>query len=93
LFLPEAATSRALGGLPTAPIDELDTGVLKRAGQSTEGKIATLHRRMLALELKRFEMFDHQIAARNGLIALAMTQHQHTVTRVAGAPGPGVDSA
>jgi hypothetical protein len=48
---------------------------------------------MLALQLKRYEMFDHQIAELNGLIALAMTQHQDTVTRVAEVPGPGVDSA
>jgi hypothetical protein len=46
---------------------------------------------MLALQPKRFEMFDLQIAELNGLIALAMTQHQDTVTRVAEVPGPGVD--
>jgi hypothetical protein len=48
---------------------------------------------MLALEPKRFRMFDHLIAALSGLIALAMIQHHDTVTRVAEVPCRGVDSA
>jgi hypothetical protein len=48
---------------------------------------------MLALQLERFEMIDHQIAEFKGLIAPAMTQHQDTVTQVAEVPGTGVDSA
>ena len=48
---------------------------------------------MLALEPKRFRMFDHLIAELNGLMALAMNQHHDTVTRVAEVSGRGVDSA
>ena len=83
----------SLGGLPTAHIDELDSGVLKKAGQIIEVKVVTPARRKLALEPKRFRMLDHLTAELNGLMALAMNQHHDTVTGVAEVSGRGVDSA
>jgi transposase len=52
-----------------------------------------MHRQMLALELKRLQLLDDQIAKLNSLIAQAMKAYQDTVIRLAEVPGLGIDSA
>src|SRR6266702_5849607 len=57
------------------------------------GRVQPMHREMLALQLERLQLIDHQIAQLNGMIAQAMKAHQDAVIRLAEVPGLGVDSA
>jgi transposase len=57
------------------------------------GRVQPMHRGMLALQLKRLQLIDQQMAELNRMIAQAMKSHQDAVIRVAEVPGLGVDSA
>jgi transposase len=61
--------------------------------EALTGSSHPMHRQMLALELKRLQLLDDQIAKLNSLIAQAMKAHQDTVSRLAEVPGLGIDSA
>jgi transposase len=57
------------------------------------GRVQPMHRGMLALQLKRLQLIDQQMAELNRMIAQAMKSHQDAVIRLAEVPGLGVDSA
>ncbi|HET6181243.1 MAG TPA: transposase [Candidatus Sulfotelmatobacter sp.] len=57
------------------------------------GRVQTMHREMLALQLERLRLIDQPIAQLNSMIAQAMKAHQDAVIRLAEVPGLGVDSA
>jgi transposase len=61
--------------------------------EALTGSSHPMHRQMLALELKRLQLLDDQIAKLNSLIAQAMKAYQDTVIRLAEVPGLGIDSA
>src|ERR1700746_1703417 len=57
------------------------------------GRVQPMQRGMLALQLQRLQLIDHQMAQLNRMIAQVIKSHQDAVIRLAEVPGLGVDSA
>jgi transposase len=54
------------------------------------GRVQSMHREMLALQLQRLQLIDQQMAQLHRMIAQAMKSHQDAVIRLAEVPGLGV---
>jgi transposase len=57
------------------------------------GHSEPMHRQILKLSMERLKLLDQQIEALDKMAAEALKKHADAVTRLAGVPGLGVDSA